>query len=206
MPRQRRPAAERRAQIADAALRILAERGPHHLTAVAVAREVGVADASLFKHFAGMEAIVEAAIERFGAALDADLQRGEADPLARLAGFFAARLATLRARPELLHLAFNERLADAAGIQGALRVKAITARSRAFVLHGLVQGQQRGQVRRDVPAPLLLMAVSGIMRGAALADAEEALESAHLSSAWGAVQRLLSPPDGFAVPLAAKAP
>jgi AcrR family transcriptional regulator len=107
MTRQRLPAAERRQQIADAALRILAERGPHHLTALAVAREVGVADASLFKHFAGMEAIVEAAIERFGEALAADLQRPESDPVDKLAGFFAARLATLRARPELLQVAFN---------------------------------------------------------------------------------------------------
>lgn len=206
MTRQRLPAAERRQQIADAALRILAERGPHHLTALAVAREVGVADASLFKHFAGMEAIVEAAIERFGEALDADLQRPESDPADRLAGFFAARLATLRARPELLHLAFNERLADAAGIQGALRVKAITARSREFVLQCLNQGQQTGQIRADVPAPLLFMAVSGVMRGAAMAGADEPGATPPMAAAWPALQQLLSPAGAGPVPMAPKAP
>jgi AcrR family transcriptional regulator len=187
------PAAERRQQIADAALRILAERGPHHLTALAVAREVGVADASLFKHFAGMEAIVEAAIERFGEALAADLQRPESDPVDKLAGFFAARLATLRARPELLQVAFNERLADAAGIQGALRVKAITARSREFALQCLQKGQQTGQFRADVPAPLLFMALSGVMRGAALAGADEAALPLAAPAAWAALERLLGP-------------
>ena len=206
MTRQRLPAAERRQQIADAALRILAERGPHHLTALAVAREVGVADASLFKHFAGMEAIVEAAIERFGEALDADLQRAEGDPQERLAGFFMARLATLRARPELLHLAFNERLADAAGIQGALRVKAITARSREFVLQCLLEGQKRGQIRGDVPAPLLFMAVSGVMRGAAMAGADEPSAVLSPAAAWPALQRLLSPGGAPPVPMAPKAP
>lgn len=196
MTRQRLPAVERRQQIADAALRILAGRGPHHLTALAVAREVGVADASLFKHFAGMESIVEAAIERFGQALDADLQRAEPEPLARLAGFFAARVATLRSRPELLHLAFNQRLADAAGIEGARRVESITARSREFVLQCLLQGQQRGQIRSDVAAPLLFMAVSGIMRGTALAAPAEGTASDPASGAWAAVQCLLAPPLG----------
>lgn len=206
MTRQRLPAAERRQQIADAALRILAERGPHHLTALAVAREVGVADASLFKHFAGMEAIVEAAIERFGQALDADLQRAEGDPQERLAGFFVARLGTLRARPELVQLAFNERLADAAGIQGALRVKAITARSREFALQCLQEGQQTGQFRADVPAPLLFMAVSGVMRGAALAGSDDAALPLAAPAAWAALLRLLSPAAAVAVPLAPKAP
>lgn len=206
MTRQRLPAAERRQQIADAALRILAERGPHHLTALAVAREVGVADASLFKHFAGMEAIVEAAIERFGEALDADLQRAETDPQERLAAFLMARIATLRARPELLQVAFNERLADAAGIQGALRVKAFTARSREFALQCLQQGQQTGQFRTDVPAPLLFMAVSGVMRGAALAGADDTASPLAAPAAWAALQRLLSPAGAPPVPMAPKAP
>lgn len=198
MTRQRLPAAARRRQIADAALAILAAGGPQQLTAVALARAVGVADASLFKHFSGMAAIVEAAIERFGAALDADLQRPEREPLARLQGFFSARLATLRARPELLQLAFNERLADAAGIAGAARVAAITARSRQFVVANLHDGQRCGQVRGDVAAPLLAMALQGIMRGAALSG-----EDAVAAAAWPALAALLAAP---VVPIAAEAP
>jgi DNA-binding transcriptional regulator YbjK len=53
----RKPADTRRREIADAALRIVAGEGLARFTAMAIAREVGVSDAALFRHFPTMDAI-----------------------------------------------------------------------------------------------------------------------------------------------------
>ena len=55
---ERKPADDRRREIADAALRVIADHGLGRFTAVAMAREVGLTDAALFRHFPSKEAIV----------------------------------------------------------------------------------------------------------------------------------------------------
>lgn len=168
MTRQRRPGAERRHQIADAALRILADRGPAQLTAMTLAHEVGIADATLFRHFPSMDAIMDAAIGRFGEALDSSLDRPEAAPVPRLRAFFLHRFKLLRARPELMRLAFNDRLVDAPSGVGSAQVRAIVQRSRSFIQLCLLEGRARGEIRSDLPPRILFLVISGVMRGAAL--------------------------------------
>lgn len=50
--------------ILDAVTRLLAERGYERSTVEAVAQEVGLAKASLYKHFASKESLVQAALQR----------------------------------------------------------------------------------------------------------------------------------------------
>jgi AcrR family transcriptional regulator len=61
----RRSAEARRREIADAALCVIAAEGLGHFTALAIAREVGLTDGALFRHFPTKDAIVDAAIDRF---------------------------------------------------------------------------------------------------------------------------------------------
>ena len=192
MTRQRLPGAERRHQIADAALRILADRGASQLTAMSLANEVGVADATLFRHFPSMEAIVDAAIERFGQALDSSLDRPEATPVARLRGFFLHRFNLLRSRPELLRLAFNDRLIDASGGAGSAQVRAIVSRSRSFIHSCLLEGRASGVIRRDVPPRILFLVVSGVMRGAAFSSADGSGEDASAEDMWDSLWCLIA--------------
>jgi AcrR family transcriptional regulator len=188
--RVRRSGEERREQIAEAALRLLAEGGAQRLTAVELGRAVGLRDASLFRHFPSKEAIVDAAIARFEGWLDGSLERPEADPLDRLRAFFAHRQALLRARPEILRLAFDDRLEEAAGAAGAARVREVTGRSRAFLRRCLEAARDAGRVRRDVPIDVLQWTVMGAMRGAALADAD----APDIETVWAGVERLIAAP------------
>lgn len=55
--------AERRAQIVEATLAIIAEEGLHAWTTSALAARVGVAEATLFRHFASKDEILSAAME-----------------------------------------------------------------------------------------------------------------------------------------------
>ncbi|MCA9526899.1 MAG: TetR family transcriptional regulator [Myxococcales bacterium] len=181
----RLPAAERQVQIAEAALALLAEGGTAALTTAALGRAVGLRDASLFRHFPHKAAIVAAAVDRFEACLAESLDRPEADPLARLAGFFAHRQALLRARPVILRLAFNERLVEAADPADRPRVLGILSRSRLFLRACLAEARAAGLVRQDVPVDVLQWTVMGAMRGAALDPAADP------DAVWSHVSRLL---------------
>jgi AcrR family transcriptional regulator len=199
MSRQRLPAPERREQIAEAALHILATAGVHRMTSMELARTIGLSDASLFKHFANKQAIVAAAIDLFERYLAQSVEaaRAEPDPWLRLQRFFLHRLALVRSHPDVLQLAFNDRLLEAGGPSEANRVRAIVGWSRQFIHDCLTAAQAAGQVRADLSADALVWVVSGVMRGAALSSPpalERSLGSAGADpeAAWQALWRLLS--------------
>jgi AcrR family transcriptional regulator len=187
--RERLSGVERRTQIAEVALRLIARDGASALTAAALAGELGLSDAALFRHYTSMEAIVDAAIERFDELLAESLVRPEPQPLDALRGFFVHRLQLVRARPEVLRLAFNDRLADAAGRNGARRVQAMVTRSQAFVRDRLAQAQKAGEVRGDIPVEMLAWAVFGFIRGAALTSL--APPRSAISDVWAALATLI---------------
>lgn len=157
---------ERRAQIADVALRLIARDGAGRLTAARLSAEVGVSDAALFRHFASMGEIVNAAVAQFGSLLAQSLLDLPDEPAARLQAFFRHRLALIRSRPEVLQLAFNERLADVAEGDGAQLVRQHVATTRNFLFDCVQQGQRAGVLRRDVTAQALVWTIMGHMRGA----------------------------------------
>ena len=167
---QRLPTAQRRRQIAEAALRILSKQGVHRLTAAALAGQVGIADGTIFRHFGNKEEIVDAAIDLFQEAMEGTFPPEGGDPLGRLGLFFVNRLALVRKNPEILRLAFNDRLAEAAGKEGAERVSLLVKRSVAFVHECLVEAQARGEVTRDTPAEMLTWMVVGVIRGSSTGE------------------------------------
>lgn len=162
--RRRLPGPERRRQLAETALQLLAHEGS--VTLARLGEAVGIADASVLKHFPSKEAVVEAAIARFGALLDEDLPPEGDDPLQRLGVFFVRRLTKARARPELLALAYSARLADAAGPAGAMQVNLHIARSADLIRTCVVRAQESGLMQANLPPELWVWIVAGVLRGA----------------------------------------
>lgn len=167
MATRRLPTEQRRAQIAEVALRLLAQRGPSGLTLVELGEAVGIADASILRHFQDKEAIVVAAIDLFGRLLDEDLATDIEDPMRRLGAFFVRRMAKVRARPELMALAYNSRLRDAAAEEGAARVDEHIGRSARFVRRCIDEAQEQGALTDQVPAHFWVWIIAGLLRGAA---------------------------------------
>ncbi len=60
MPREHLPAEERRAATVDAVIALAADHDPGEITTTAIARQMGVTQGALFKHFPTKEAILEA--------------------------------------------------------------------------------------------------------------------------------------------------
>src|SRR5512138_2765989 len=140
----RKPADARRREIADAALRVAAEQGLARFTAAAIAREIGVSDAALFRHFATMDAIVLAVLDRVEEMLFGGDPPQAPDPIARLGAFFARRVAVVRDHPGVARVIGSELLAQVAPPEGVARVEGLRRRSRAFVRRSLVEAQRRG--------------------------------------------------------------
>lgn len=191
MARSRLPADERRRQIAEAALQILAERGAHRLTAQEIASAVGVTDGTLFRHFKNKDEIVDAAIAFFEELLGGDLPPATLPALERLEAFFVRRLAKVRARPEVMRLAFSDRLEEVAGPRGAERVRQVTGRSFGFVRSCLEDARAQGLIADDVPLEHLVWIVTGVLRGAALAGARGGERLPAPEDIWRPLEELL---------------
>jgi AcrR family transcriptional regulator len=165
MTRKRLPAAQRRRQIAETALEIIAAEGVAALTAATLAGRVGVSDAALFRHFASMEAIVDAAIDAFEEALMSGFPPDHPEPLGRLRLFFVQRVSLCQQAPHILSLAFDNRLGDAAGPRGARRVRQVVKQSQAFIIDCIESAQRDGSVSEDISPMVLVWLVTGVVRG-----------------------------------------
>lgn len=189
MALERLSSADRKRQIAEAALRILASQGAHRLTAMEIARGLGITDAALFRHFRDKDEIVAAAISRFEEMLEGDIVESGGDPLARLGAFYVRRVHKARVHPEILALAFNDRLAEIAGPEGSKRVHRMVGRSVGFVRACLEEAQHERLVAPDAPLDLLVWTVVGCLRGAATARGEQLVMPPELL--WAKLERLL---------------
>jgi AcrR family transcriptional regulator len=145
--RRRKPTAIRRSEIADAAMRLIAAHGARGFTARSLAREVGITDGAVFRHFASMDAVVGAIVERMESVLFAELPRGEGDPIARLRRFFEQRVDAILAHPHLSRLLLSDQLAQLGGTDHAARIEDFKQRTRSYVLDCLREADRAGDLR-----------------------------------------------------------
>lgn len=140
----------RRREIADAALKVIAEQGLGRFTSLAIAREVGLTDGALFRHFATKQDIVVAAIDRVEEILFQEAPDGHGDAVDRLGAFFLHRIAAISANPGVARLVLSEDLARAAPPSAVKRVNAFRERSAGFVRGCLAEADRRGLLAAGV--------------------------------------------------------
>lgn len=177
-------------EIADAALRILSEQGVQRLTAVELARAVGISDGAIFRHFRNKEEILAAAIDRYETLLFTGFPSEEPDPVQRLRAFFLQRIRVLQEQPAILHLAFTDRLSEAGSPAQQERLGTFVRRSLRFVMDCVVEAQENQQLRADVHPQLLVWMVVGVLRGLATSPFPEWRTLAP-EQAWQELWRML---------------
>jgi AcrR family transcriptional regulator len=187
----RKDAAARRREIADAALKVVAEQGLGRFTALTIAREVGVSDAALFRHFPTKEAIVLAAIDRVEEVLFEGFPPAHPDPIERLARFFRDRVEVLRTNPGVARLIGSEQLAQAAPPEGVERVAELRRRSRAFVRGCLVEASRAGTLAEGIGPTEATVLVLGALLALAHGGAGERATPALAERVWEALERTL---------------
>lgn len=184
----RQPTEERRQQIADAALKVIAERGLGRFTTQAIAAEVGITDGTLFRHFANKEEIVLAALDRVEELLFEGFPPDDPDPLQRLQRFFRQRAALVAENPVIASLAFSEQLPLAAGERGARQVEGWKQRSFEFIVACIEEAEAMGRLPRRLPAREVAVVVFGTLMALARFGG---LVGGAADRAWAVIERLL---------------
>jgi AcrR family transcriptional regulator len=191
-PPRRQRTEDRRPQIADAALRILATKGASQLTAAEIGREVGIADSTVFRHFRDMGEVILVAIERVQACLAESYPPTNQPPLARLRAFFLMRLALVQQRPEILRLVSSDSLEQLAGAEGARRLRDSIQRSKQFIESCLREAQNDRDIPTDLDLVVLGWVVRGTLQGAVAASTRGHGNAAPSpQAAWNVLERLL---------------
>lgn len=186
----RQPTEARRQQIADAALKVIAEQGLGRFTTQAIAAEVGITDGTLFRHFDSKEDIVLAALDRIEERLFEGFPPTDPDPLVRLEQFFRFRAALVGANPVIARLAFSDELRHAAGERGARQVQTWKERSLEFVVACVEEAAAQGRLPAGLPTREIAVMVLGTLI-ALVRFGELASGATTVDRAWAAVGRLI---------------
>lgn len=191
----RQPTQARRTQIADAALKVIAEQGLGRFTTQAIAAEIGITDGTLFRHFDSKEDIVLAALDRVEERLFEGFPPTDPDPLVRLERFFRFRAALVSANPIIARLAFSDELPHAAGPRGAMQVKRWKDRSLDFVVACVDEAAAQGRLPAGLPTRELGVLVLGTLL-ALVRFGELAAGTSSVDHAWDMVGRALGAGEG----------
>lgn len=154
---------ERRRQLADITLHIIAKRGLRKFTVAELASAASISEGTIFRHFKNKEEIVEAAIERMEEVLFQGFPPRDEDPLARLGAFFQRRLQLVSKNPNVVGLVFSEQLVHAAGKSGEEKIFEMRKRSREFVYGCLREAHHKRLVDQKVKFDHLFFVVYGTM-------------------------------------------
>jgi AcrR family transcriptional regulator len=187
----RKPAGSRRREIADAALKVISEQGLARFTSLAIAREVGVSDAALFRHFATKEAIVLAVVDRVEEILFSGFPPTGKDPIERLGAFFRRRIEVIRENPGVARLVNSEQLAQAAPPEGVARVVEFRRRSQSFVRGCLAEAHRQGLLGEGLGPEEAAVLVLGALLALAHAPSAARAPAQLPERVWAALERLL---------------
>ena len=196
MPRHYKDTETRRRQVAEAALRTIAEDGVAHFTSKAVAARVGISDGTLFRHFGNKEEIVLEAMHLLEIELEAGLL-DTGDALEDLEGFFRHRAAFVGEQGSVGRLIFSDELLHLAGDEGSRVVEGWRRSSVGFLIDRLGRLCGQGHLRRDLDVPAMSMLVQGVLLTFAMqaslgraGSREEVLQ--RVDHAWETLRTILS--------------
>ncbi|MEK7703329.1 MAG: TetR/AcrR family transcriptional regulator [Myxococcota bacterium] len=191
----RKPTVQRRREIADAAIKIIGERGLREFTAANLAEEVGIKDGTIFRHFKDMNDVVRGVLDRLEELLAA-APEAAGDPIERLRGFVMGRLHAVAAQPGIQSLLFSDQISHALGEEGPRRVAALRNRSRAFIRSCLGEAAVKGLIRQDIDIEGAVLIVAGMATGFLFAAKDGALVASVDEMAvrcWQTLQAMFEP-------------
>jgi AcrR family transcriptional regulator len=188
---------ERQDQIVDAALRIISTKGSRRFTADLLATEVGLTGGALYRHFAGMDQVVDAIVDRVGGILFEGFPPEATDPLERLKLFFYRRARAILGNPHVSRLLLSDHLAQAGGSAQSRRLDEFKRRSRAFVVACLEEASAAGTLvdgmSTDAGAVVVLGSILALshaaQRGSNGGESERLFDEV-----WSGIERMLRRP------------
>lgn len=175
------PADERRAATVEAVVHLAAHHNPNEITTTWIARQMGVTQGALFKHFPTKEAILEAVMswvaERLLTRIDQAAQNCTS-PLAALQAIFMAHIAFVAEHPGVPRMLFGELQRQGDTLPKKM-VRKLISQYRARLQHRLEQGVALGELnsKLDVDAAALLFigSIQGLVMQSLIAGDPDSL-------------------------------
>jgi AcrR family transcriptional regulator len=108
MAELRRSTEARQAELIDAALHIIATRGIAALTTRSLAEHVGLTGGAIFRHFASIDALIEAVVGRVESVMESTFPPSGLPPGERLDRFVEARSTAVGGQVGIMQLMLSE--------------------------------------------------------------------------------------------------
>ncbi len=154
----------RRDQIMQATLKIIARKGVSSLTTAALAREVGISEANLYRHFRNKDDIYVATVSHVRGMIAKNLEKvmaGSTGPVAVLKRFFALQVELMEKNGGITRLMFSEELHVHQHMRKRILETMYTVSEKLASL--IKDGQKAGAIRKDIdPLTTVLMFVAMI--------------------------------------------
>ncbi len=160
----RKPTAERRSEIADAALRIVGTRGLPALTVSSLAADLGITGGALYRHFASTDEILVAVAVRVTELLDASLPEPSLPPMEWLDRFARSRTEMVGGHAGLSGLLLSEQLAMALPEPALEHLRDCVKRTARSIVRVLAAAQAEGEIRADIEPEALAPVVMGTLQ------------------------------------------
>lgn len=196
---KRKPTETRQTEIVDAAMHIIATKGTKKFTAKLVADEIGVTPGAIFRHFGGMDEIVDAVIDRMESILFEGLPPAAGRPLERLGIFFRRRIQAIAEHADVSRLLLADHMAHVGGESSAKRIEELKLRSQRFVRQCLRQAAEAGEisdaVSQDAASVIIMGSILAVGHSTPGARSKTAIGKLS-GELWEAIEKLLcrSPP------------
>lgn len=158
----------RRDQIAEAALRIIGQKGASGLTTASLAREAGISEANLYRHFKSKDEILELTVEKITLGLGRNLQNvtkiRAADPaITKLKRIFTLHLDYVEKNEGIPRLVFSEELHSG---NAKLKEKLLNSiNAYASELESIIrQGQRDGLIKAAIQPKAAALLLIGMVQ------------------------------------------
>jgi len=153
----------RRSQIVQASLRIIGRQGVASLTTAAIAKEVGISEANIYRHFENKDEILSEMATHIREGLERNLSRvSETSPMAALRQIYKFHLEYIESNEGIPRLIFSEQLHTSSKLKKRLFA---TIGSYSNKLASIIQdGQQKEIIKKDIDSKAAAMMLIGMVQ------------------------------------------
>lgn len=166
----RKSAERRKTEIVSVVLMLADRIGPDRVTTGAVATEIGITQAALFRHFPSKSALWKAVAEHVAARLGeawASAMSGSEDPKRRIAALIMAQLEQISVTPAMPMLLFSRELnVDNPDLRAVFQDR--LAAFSGLLTQQVAALQEAGQFKRDFRAEDIAVLLTSLVQGLAI--------------------------------------
>jgi len=156
---------ERQHQIVETAIKLIAEKGIQNLTTKNLAKEIGISEPALYRHFSNKLEILKAVIINFQIKMQPALEKlnKSVNSLNKIESFILEHLKIISQNPDFAKVIFSE-----ANFQNEenliLKMNNMMNQSRNLLEKIVQSGQKKNELRTDVSSLSIVRVIIGSMR------------------------------------------